>query len=203
MAAQRIPEVSSTPDQPRGCVRAALFRGAFATAALVALALAGCQLLEPRTTSQPAVPREGNAALIAYISDQPLVTAEAAYRATYLLAKGASFAGDFEALADALRSDGLISKGWQYAADQFVDKAAIGFMICRACKIQTGVNWNLTGLGRYAWRELLFHRIAEGGSEYGLMSGGEFVGLLLRADDYLRRTGKGQAEGVELGPRAK
>jgi len=165
---------------------------------LACLALGGCQALEPRAASQPAVPQAGNAELIACIADQPLVTAEAAYRATYLLSKGEAFSGDFAALTEALRAEALVGKSWQYTSDQFVDRAAIGFMVCRACNIRSGVNWNLTGLGRYAWRELQYHRIADEGSEYGLMSGGEFVGLLSRAEDYLRRTAKG-GEGVELG----
>ncbi len=150
-------------------------------------------------TTQPAVPRAGNAELVNYIGDQPFVTAEAAYRAVYILAKAQAFDGEYDALAGALRSEKLVPGRWHHAPEQYLDRAAIGFMICRACQIRSGVNWNLTGLGRYAWRELQYHDIAQGGSEYGLMSGGEFVGILSRADDYLRRTGKGDVQRVELG----
>lgn len=179
--------------------------GALAIAAglvalLAGLTLTGCQTPEPRATTQPTVPQEGNAELIMHISSQPFVTAEPAYRAAYLLSKGETFAGSFDELADAMRSEGLIGKGWRHTPEQLLDRAAIGFLICRACDIRSGLNWNLTGLGRYAWRELQYHRIAAGGSEYGLMSGGEFVGVLSRAEDYLRRTGKRDAEGAELGP---
>ncbi len=166
---------------------------------LLCVVLPGCHTTNPHATTQPAMPRDGNAELILYISDQPYVTAEPAYRAVSVLAHGAAFDGDFEELAAALREAGLIGGGWRYAPDQCLDRAAIGFMICRACEIRTGLNWLLTSLGRYAWRELQYKAIAGPGSEFGLLSGGEFVGLLSRAEDYLQRTGKGEVNRVKLG----
>jgi hypothetical protein len=166
---------------------------------LALVLLTGCQATMRHATTQPAVPRTGNAELVMYISDQPYLTAETAYRAAHLLAKGTPFDGDFDALASTLRSAGLIARHWRHTSDQYLDRGAVGFVICRACRIRSGVNWTLTGLGRYAWRELQYKGIAGGGGEYGLMSGGEFVGLLSRAEDYLRRTGKADVPPVELG----
>ncbi len=177
----------------------ALHTGLFVPAALGLVLLAGCQAAQRHAATQPAVPRAGNAELVAYISDQPYVTAEAAYRAVYILSKKTAFDGDFAALASAMQSDGLVARQWQYAPERTLDRGAVGFMFCRACQIRSGVNWMLTGLGRYAWRELQFQRIAGGGGEYGLMSGGEFVGLLSRAEEYLRRTGKTETPPAELG----
>jgi hypothetical protein len=161
--------------------------------------LAGCQA--PHAATPPVLPDRGNAELILAISNQPFVTAEAAYRATYILAHDQPYAGDFEALAQTLETEKLISGLWKYAPERYVTRADVGYLVCRACKIRTGVNWNLTGLGRYAWRELMYHNIAEGGDENNLISGGEFVGVLLRAEEYLTRTGKSQP--VELGPRPR
>jgi hypothetical protein len=137
------------------------------------------------------------------IGGQPFVTAEAAYRAVHALWKGEPFPGQFDELAGTLRAEGLIAKGWHHSPDHFLDRGSIGLMVCRACRIRSGLNWMLTGLGRYAWRELQFKGIAGQGSEYGLMSGGEFVGLMLRAEDYLRRTGKAELPPVELGSPAR
>jgi hypothetical protein len=166
-------------------------------AAAACLTALGCRSASPST--QPA-PRDSSATLVAYIGDQPYVTAEAAYRATYALANdGASFDGDFAALRSALLAAKLIDD-WDYDAATFIHKHAIGVMICRACKIRTGLNWNLTGAGRYAWRELIYHRIARPSGELGLISGGEFVSVLLKAEEYLKRTSQPESGPVDLAP---
>jgi hypothetical protein len=159
--------------------------------------LSGCQ--SPHAPSDPPPPRAGSAELILYIVNEPFVTAEPAYRAIFALAQGEAFTGEFGELTDKLREGGLIGKDWTHAADQCLDRATVAYMVCRACKIQSGVNWMLTGLGRYAWRELQYKGIAEGGSETTLMSGGEFVGVLSRAGEYLQRTGKAGEQNVQLG----
>ncbi len=164
---------------------------------MVCVVLTGCQTPSPHATTQPAPPA-GNAELVLYISDQPWVTAEPAYRAVYVLAKGEPFNGGFDELTASLSQEKLIGN-WGYSPDRRLDRASVGFIVCRACKIRTGVNWNLTGLGRYAWRELIYHNIAVGGSEFGLVSGGEFVGILARAEEYQARTGKPESRSVELG----
>jgi hypothetical protein len=166
--------------------------------AALLLALAGCQT--PHLAPSGPVPQQGSAELVRFIGDQAFITAEPGYRAIYALAKGAAFSGDFAALMDQMRADRLIGRDWNYAPDRCLDRATVAFMICRACKIESGVNWRLTGLGRYAWRELQFLGIAGGGSEYPLVSGGEFVGLLSRAEEYRERTDKAGAP-VRLGPR--
>jgi hypothetical protein len=173
------------------------------TAALVvtlpALLLAGCRASLPRTTTQPAVPTDSNAELVDYIGNQPYVTAEAAYRAVYILWRGEVFEGDYDALVGELEEGRLIASGWHHAPDDFVDRAAVGYLVARACDIRTGLNWQLLGLGRYAWRELIYHRIAHASSEYGLISGGEFLGVLARAEEYLHDVGRAPSEKARLG----
>ncbi|MFO0838545.1 MAG: hypothetical protein U1D55_08440 [Phycisphaerae bacterium] len=147
---------------------------------------------------QPA-PTQSNAGLMQYLGDQSYVTADAAFRAVHTLWKGAIFTGDFDALAQALADGGIISAGWNLSHDTYVDRAAVGFMVARAVGVRTGVNWQLTGLGRYAWRELQFRGIAGPGSEWGLISGGEMQGVLARADEYAQRRGLRADERVQLG----
>lgn len=159
---------------------------------------AGCRTAMPATT-QPAVPTDGNAALMQYIGEQSFVTAEMAYRAAYILAKGEVFAGDFGALSQTLVADRIVGASWNHAPADLVDRQTVGYMICRACGIQGGLNWRLTGLGRYAWRELQHKRIAGLGGEWALLSGGELQGILLRADEYLYRTGRVTTERADLG----
>jgi hypothetical protein len=172
---------------------------AIVLAGAICVLLTGCQLGGLHAPAELPVPQGSSAKLVMYISAQPFVTAEPGYRAVYVLAKSAEFSGEFPELTATLQKDGLIGKGWDYAADRCLDRASVGFMVCRACRIRSGLNWTLTGLGRYAWRELQYQGIAGQGSETATMSGGEFVGVLLRAEDYLVRTGKGETPKTELG----
>lgn len=170
---------------------------------LVGIALAtlagGCRATSPRAATQPAVPTHTNAELVEYISDMPFVTAEAAYRAVYILANGEIFQGDYDALTEQMKAAGLVRSNWTYRADEFVDRAAVGYLVARACDIRTGLNWRLTGLGRYAHRELVYRRIAHPSGELGLISGGEFLGVLARAEEHLHKIGRGPGEKAELG----
>jgi len=169
-----------------------------AALALLCASLSACRAMLPRATTQPTVPG-GNAALIQHISEQPYVTAEAAYRAIYVLWQGELFDGDFAALSEALLEGGMIDKTWSLTADQYLDRATVGYMVCRVCGVRSGLNWQLTGLGRYAWRELQYKQIAGPGSEMSLVGGGEFLGILARAEDYMRNVGKQAVERAELG----
>lgn len=179
-----------------GMIRHRVLMGLMALASPLWL---GCQMGGRHAVDHPAVPSDGSAELVRYIADESFVTAEPAYRAIYALAKGDAMVGSFEEVTEKLAADGLIGKDWNYAANRYLERGSVAYMICRACKIQSGINWLLTGLGRYAWRELQYKGIAGDGSEFGLMSGGEFVGLLLRAEDYMRQTGKRDVQPVELG----
>jgi hypothetical protein len=161
--------------------------------------LAGCRAAMPHATTQTAVPSDTNAELVEYIGDMPYVTAEAAYRAVYILAKGQVFQGDFDTLEQQMIEAGLVGAGWHYKPDQFLDRAAIGYLVARACNIRTGVNWVLTGLGRYAYRELIFRSIARPSGEWNLISGGEFLGVLARAEEYLHNVGRAPYQAAELG----
>ena len=161
--------------------------------------LSGCQAALPRDTTQTEIPADTNAELVEYISDQPFVTAEAAYRAIFILETGEIFDGDYEALQSDLRSRGIVAPDWTFAENQCLDRSAVGRLVARACDIQTGINWKLTGLGRYGYRELIYREIAHPGGEYTLVSGGEFLGVLARAEEYLHEVGRPAGESAELG----
>jgi hypothetical protein len=162
------------------------------------LAAGGC-VTSQRAASLPAVPA-ANAELTEYIGDQAILTAESAYRATYCLKHGSAFDGDFAALTAALVSEGVADGNWGFSADTYLDRASAAVLICRAAEIRGGLLWPLTGLGRYAWRELQYRRIAGAGSELAPISGGEFLGLLAKAEEYRVRAGRALQTRTELGP---
>jgi len=69
---------------------------------LLLAATVGCHATGMRSAPQTAVPASGNAELVQYVSNQPYLTAEPAYRAVYALAHGQAFGGGFDELATAL-----------------------------------------------------------------------------------------------------
>jgi len=185
----------------RGRSRVARFvrraRGLLALA-LAALGCAGCRVPGASVRAGTPVPAAGNAELIEYVSAQPLLAAEPAYRAAYILWRGEIFEGEFEGLREALEEGRIVDVHWQHGADEALRRSEAGYLVCRACGIESGLNWRLTGWGRYAWRELQYRRIAGSGSPERYISGGEFVGILNRADRYLREKGR-RGRGAELG----
>jgi hypothetical protein len=154
----------------------------------------GCASM--RATSQPAMPAASNAELVDYISDQPFVTAEAGYRAVYVLWKGGPYSGEFSGVQSELINGKIVAGVWNHDPGEYLDRATVGYLVCRACGINTGLNWMLTGMGRYAWKELQYRGIAQtSGGELGLVTGGEFLGILNKAEEYSRRR-----ESSPLGP---
>lgn len=169
-------------------------------------AIVGCAATQPhepstQPASQPALAALGNAELVAHVENMPWVTAEPAYRLVYIVWKGTPHAGTFDELADELRSGRVISRTWRHEPDSRIDRAQAGYMICRSADIRSGANWLLTGLGRYAWRELNYLGIADPPSEYGLVKGGQFTGIVRRALEYRRQSREHPGEAFELGPR--
>lgn len=156
--------------------------------AMVFAAFGGCAGRDDSpTATHPAPPPEDNVSLLHYIADQPYVTAEAGYRAVYILWKREEFNGGFEELAAQLLSGRIIDGVWKHHPESRLTRADVGYMICRACDIRTGINWAVTGMGRYAWRELQFKEIAGGGGELGYIRGGEMVTVLAKAGEYAER----------------
>ncbi|MCG3126594.1 MAG: hypothetical protein CHACPFDD_01445 [Phycisphaerae bacterium] len=188
--------------------RASRFAAPMLALAAAALPLfAGCSAAGEAGTgvvsaSRPAEPQacpRDNAALVDFVSEQPRVTAEAAYRVAYVLWKGEAFAGEFDELRGVLNAGGVASPLWQHRTDDVLSRAALAHLICRAADIRSGINWTLFGCGRYAWRELQYLRIADAGSEWTRPTGGEFLGLVRRADAWRARRSESQA--AQLGER--
>ena len=165
------------------------------SAAVLSIFLVGCQSGLPRSRAAVRPIPSGNAALMHYIADMPLVTAEAAYRGVYLIAEGNAYEGEYEALRDELVDRGIVGSTWKHHHDTLMNRAGVAYMVCKSCDIKRGLNWRLIGAGRYAWRELQHMGVGGRGSELGNLSGGEFLGILSRADKYLMD--KRKREGVE------
>jgi hypothetical protein len=143
------------------------------------MGLAGCRVTLPHEE----IPGSTNAELIEHIAEMPYVSADAAYRALHILRTNEVFEGDFDSLKAAM-SDQDVSGDLQ--ANECPDRQELCRAIVRACDISPGLNYRLTGLGRYALRDLQYQRIVRTQNDYGPISGGEFLGILARAEEYMR-----------------
>lgn len=176
--------------------------GALLAGSLLAGLLAGCRASMPAGGDQPDLATLRNAELTQYIADMPLVTSEPAYRAVHFLWKGpeAQFEGDFAALRNELAQARIVDGMWNYGTNDFLDRAAVGYMLARVGQIRTGLNWQLFGLGRYAYRELVARDIAVAAGEMSHLSGGEFLGMMARTEMHMREKAPTQQPAAELGP---
>lgn len=168
-------------------------------AAVLLFACSGCVSQGLRATSEPSLPAEGNAELMEYIAGQPFITANAGYRAIRLLVSEEPFSGSFEELTADLVQRHVVDSHWNYDPLQYLDNASVAYMISRAAHVGMSLNFAVTGFGRYAWKELQYRRIAEPGSEYSLTTGGQFLAMLSKTDDYLHEVGRAPGQRSELG----
>ena len=150
--------------------------------------------------TRPAPPPRENALLVAWIADQPYVTAEAACRCIWWLWKGTDAPEDYASLLEGLRAAGIAPPRWNPAPTDRVRRAEAGYMLARTIGLERGLNWRLLRLGRYAWRELIAAGIARPSGELGLVRGGEFLGLLQRSERWMIHHRRAVYEHAELGP---
>ncbi len=171
----------------------------------LAVIMAGCArpgtgiATRPAAARGPATPPRDNALLVAWIGDQPYVTAEAACRSIWWLWRGEAGPGSFEALLSGLREAGIAPPGWTPEPTDKIRRATAGYMLCRTIGLRSGLNWRLFGLGRYAWRELVYRGLALPAGELGFVRGGEFLGLLQRCEGWMIDRRRATYPHAELG----
>ncbi len=157
--------------------------------AVTLLAASGCRVSLPNND----LPLDSNAELIEHIAYMPYVTADAAWRSLYILKFKQVHQGSFEEVATELAAAGFDLP--DLAAGECPDRTEVAAVFHRICDVPAGLNYTLTGLGRYALRDLQYARIVRTPRDYGPLTGGEFLGLLARAEEALQHTG----ETIELG----
>jgi len=165
---------------------------AFATALALPILATGCAASRPRPVVDPA--SLDTDTFLAWLADQPMVGAAEAYRAGIILATGTDPGYDWQKLQQQAYQLNLARPEWNLTADTAIDKGTAAFIICQACKVRGGINLNLFGrtlhLGdrRYAWRELIYEGLVRDGSPYHVVTGGEFVALLAKADEWREKS---------------
>jgi hypothetical protein len=92
----------------------------------------------------------------------------------------------YEQQANILAEMRVIRPGWIANGQEKLTRGRVAYMICRTCGIKGGLSMAVLGTTeRYAFRECVFLGVWEGGTQGDYMTGGELVGVLKWAADYL------------------
>ena len=119
------------------------------------------------------------------LSEKKYCTTDDAYRGMLYFIDGEDTSGNFQERTARLAMRGVVHKNWTHRANATITNGRVAYMLVRVLGFRGGVMYNLTNAcPRYALRELASEEIIKGRSEYGKVSGAEYVGILGRADDY-------------------
>jgi len=163
------------------------FKWIFASLILLAAA-SGCSTEMKIINVGKALPAaEDSAAFLDRMSSQKEVCENDAVRGFLLLLDGKDTTRSFEERVKKLIDKDVTYKGWEYDADRPITRGRLAYMMYQACKIPGGVVLNIAGPSqRYCLRELQYRRLMTRGSESMAVTGLEYVGVLSRADIYMR-----------------
>ena len=169
------------------------------------LAVAGCS--RPHRTWIPPINHQdlGPTVFLHYLSTVPWASVDEASRAVLILVDGQERLDDFDARLAELAKRGAIDPNWIDGPDQLLDLGTLAYMLRHLCRIPPSTNeWMLGSLGvgrrRYALTTCIDAAILPYGASHDLVSGGELLGAITRADGYIERRDHPEAEAAMEGP---
>jgi hypothetical protein len=122
-----------------------------------------------------------NEAQLAYeLSNKTWCTNDEACSLILLFSEGQDRCANFADRLEKLRALGFVQDHWNLLADEPVTKGTLAYMICRALKVRGGFFMHLIPSRRYAYREAVYMKIMQKGSENEPLTGPEVVGVLGR-----------------------
>jgi len=158
-----------------------------------ALCQSGCQSsgLYVVPGAETALPKDdGSAAYLDRISSGETVSENDAFRGVLMLLEVDDAKDTFRGRTEKLAAKGIVDSWWDFQADKPITRGKVAYMMYQACKVSGGVILTLTGPSqRYCLRELQYQGFVTKGSVFSPVTGGEYVGVLARADAY-RRLGR-------------
>ena len=158
---------------------------AFAVAGVVT----GCGQSNLKVVSADATlpPEEDSAAFLDRMSSLDAVGENDAMRSILLLLDEKDTAKSFEKRVKLLADRNIVSANWDFAAHRLITRGKFAYMIYQSSKFPGGVILSLTGpTQRYCLRELQYHQVMASGALFAPVTGMELVGVLTRADEYIR-----------------
>ena len=159
--------------------------------AAAGLFLGGCEWGNVEAQSPKALPDDEPSALyLDRASSLETVSYNDVCRGILLLMDDEDTCKTFDERVAKLRERNVIPAGWNLMAHRAVNRGRLAYMVYQALDFPGGVILTLTGPSeRYCLRELQYREMMAKGSQSGLVTGMELVGVLGRADVY-KRTGQ-------------
>lgn len=161
---------------------------------LVTVVLPGCQ--HTRVTDPLAVDGEAagpDAASTDFwhgLAERPLVSNNEAMHGLILLANQTDSSESYEQRLEWLKEQGLLSGGFNQPADAAVQRGTVAQVVANIVDIKGGLTMRLIGAHpRYATRELVAMEILPASTPQQGLPGVEFVGIISRAETYLKENG--------------
>jgi len=161
------------------------------SAVAVVFAAGGCNVTKMMTVTAVATKMpadEDSAAFLDRISSQANVSENDAMRGFLLLLDGRDSAKSFDERVESLRARKIVDARWSFDATRAITRGKLAYMAFQACKMSGGIMIMLAGpTQRYCLREMQYRRMMTAGSMCTPVTGMEFVGVLSRADAFIRR----------------
>ena len=130
---------------------------------------------------------EGSPGFFDRVSSQKTVSENDAMRGMLFLLDGEDKAANFRQRVETLTERGVVAASWHHQADRPITRGKLAFMVYQACKVRGGVTLTLFGPTRYyCLRELQYQGMLGKGMMWSNVTGMEFQGAMLRADEYLQ-----------------
>jgi len=133
------------------------------------------------------------------LASKPNATFEDGCKCAAMLA-GIPTSGDITDVKARLAVRKIIPKKWleEKPGSERLTKGVMAYMICTSLRIRGGLVMSLLGpTCRYAFRECVYLKLIARGNAAGLVSGGELLAVLGRAEKYKRLRAKEAEEAEE------
>ena len=163
----------------------------FATLALTAAcALTGCSTM---TVSEPLTQKYGGADAEAQMEfwhalyESKLTSNDEAFHGLLLFLDGKDDCADYPARVELLKSRALLAADFDRPANQAVQRGDLAVVVMSSLNVKGGMASKLfPHSGRYAMRELQYAGLFPPGSPWQSFTGGQFVSIIGRLEDYTR-----------------
>ena len=121
------------------------------------------------------------------LADRPVTSNDEAFHGLLLYLDGEPTAGDYAARVQALKSRGILPASFDEPGEQAVSRGTLALAVVRALEIKGGLMMSLMPDNpRYAVRELVYLNLFPQSSPNQTFSGGEFLGIVGRMEDWQR-----------------
>ena len=164
---------------------------ALAVACAVAWALLGCAAMP--TVPDSVLARAGGSdeqQQLDYwheVATKDLIGNDEAFHGLLLYVDGKDDAAGYAQRVASLKSRGFLPRNFDGGANEAVDRGTVAVALARHLRLKGGLTMRLTGLTpRYATRELEYRGVYPPSSTNQIFTGGEFVGVIGKAEDFRR-----------------